>query len=100
MKRETQWSAFVLCVGVAVLALLVNVSSAAAQSNDDENRQNNNGGGGEDDNRGFFAVRQGPGTNTGNCPAQPPPSEGMVNAKVYCPYPPGIIPSDLTTESE
>jgi cytochrome c peroxidase len=102
MKRESQWSAFCLCVGVAVLAFLVSVSSVAAQGDDNGNGQNDNnrGGGGGDDNGGFFAVRQGPGTNTGNCPAQPPPSEGLVNAKVYCPYPPGIIPSDLTTESE
>src|SRR6266446_3667473 len=94
MKRETQWSAF-FCVGMAALAFLVSVSSAAAQGNDNTNGQNNNRGG--DD---AFAVKQGPGTNTGNCPAPPPPTDDVVFPKVYCPYPPGLIPSDLTTESE
>src|SRR5437660_9841034 len=59
----------------------------------------NNNGRGDDDDRAF-AVRQGPGTNTGNCPAPPAPTNGVVFPRVYCPYPPGIIPSDLTTESE
>jgi cytochrome c peroxidase len=99
MKRaETQWSALLRCVGIAVLAFLVNVSSVAAQSDDNGNGQNNNGRG--DDDHGAFAVPQGPGTNTGNCPAPPPPTDEVVFPKVYCPYPPGIIPTDLTQESE
>src|SRR5438105_1566849 len=88
MKRETQWSAFFLSVGVAALTFLVSVSSAAAQGTD-------NGNGND-----AFAVPQGPGTNTGNCPAPPPPTDGVVVPKVYCPYPAGLIPSDLTTELE
>jgi hypothetical protein len=94
MTRETQWSTFLLCVGVAALAFLINVSSAAAQGDDNTNGQSNNARG--DDDRNVFAVRQGPGTNTGNCPAPPPPTDGVVFPKVYCPYPPGIIPRDLT----
>jgi hypothetical protein len=96
MTRETQWSTFLLCVGVAALAFLINVSSAAAQGDDNTNGQSNNARG--DDDRNVFAVRQGPGTNIGNCPAPPPPTERVVFPKVYCPYPPGIIPRDLTTE--
>src|ERR1700745_2010996 len=96
MTRQTQWSVFFLCVGTAALAFLITVSSAAAQGADNGNNQTNNGRG--DDDRGVFAVPQGPGTNTGNCPAPPPPTDGGVFPKVYCPYPPGIIPSDLTTE--
>src|SRR6267378_3528080 len=99
MKRDSQWSVFFLCVGVAVLALLVSVSSAAAQANDGTNGQNNNGRG-DDDDRGGFAVPQGPGTNTGNCPAPPPATDRVILPKVYCPYPPGLIPSELTSESE
>jgi hypothetical protein len=64
MKRESQWTALFLCVGVAMLTFLVSVSSAAAQGNGDSNGQNNNGSGDHDE---AFAVRQGPGTNTGNC---------------------------------
>src|SRR6267143_823478 len=97
MKRESQWTALFLCVGVAMLTFLVSVSSAAAQGNGDSNGQNNNGSGDDD---GAFAVRQGPGTNTGNCPSLPPATDKIVLPKVYCPYPPGLIPSDLTTESE
>jgi cytochrome c peroxidase len=99
MKREPHLSALLLCVGLALLAFLVNASSAAAQANGDTNGQNNNGRGDDDDDVGF-AVRQGPGTNTGNCPARPAPTDKVIFPKVYCPYPPGIIPSDLTTESE
>src|SRR5260370_2533098 len=98
MKHESQWSAFFPCVGLGLLALLVSASSAAAQANDDQNGQNNNGRG--DDDNGGFAVKQGRGTNPGNCPAPPPPTDKVIFPKVYCPYPPGIIPSDLTTESE
>src|ERR1700730_11089539 len=98
MKREPQLSALLVCIGVAVLAFLVNASSAAAQANGDTNSQNNNGRG--DDDNGAFAVRQGPGTNTGDCPALPPATDDVTLPRVYCPYPPGLIPSDLTTESE
>src|SRR6266851_1350557 len=98
MKREPQLSTLLVCVGLALLAFLVNASSAAAQANGDTNVQNNNGRG--DDDRGDFAVKQGPGTNTGNCPALPAATDKIVLPRVYCPYPPGLIPSDLTTESE
>src|ERR1700736_3373815 len=98
MKREAQWRGFFICVGVGVLAFLLSVSSAAAQANDDTLGQNNNGGG--DDDNGAFAVKQGPGTNTGNCPALPRATDDITLPRVYCPYPPGLIPSDLTTESE
>src|ERR1700730_13169175 len=98
MKREPQLSALLVCIGVVLLAFLVNASSAAAQANGDTNSQNNNGRG-DDDNRAF-AVKQGPGTNTGNCPALPPATDDITLPRVYCPYPPGLIPSDLTTESE
>src|SRR5438876_4980912 len=104
MKREPQWSVFILCVGLVVLAFLVNVSSAAAQANTDTNNQDKNGQGnngrGDDDDNGAFAVKQGPGTNTGNCPTPAPPTDKVIFPKVYCPYPPGLIPSDVTTESE
>jgi cytochrome c peroxidase len=95
MKREPQLSALLLCVALALLAFLVNASLAAAQGNSDTNGQNNNGRG--DDG---FAVKQGPGTNTGNCPPLPAATGDVVLPRVYCPYPPGLIPSDLTTESE
>src|SRR3977135_4279774 len=104
MKREphlsAQLSALLLCVGLALLAFLMSVSSAGAHANTGTNVQTNNGGGDDDDDRGAFAVKQGPGTNTGNCPARPRPTDAVVFPKVYCPYPPGLIPSDLTTESE
>src|SRR5258707_10690972 len=107
MKRESQLIVFFLCVGLTVLALLVSVSSAAAQANDGTNGQNNsqdngqdNNNGRGDDGQGGFAVPEGPGTNTGNCPAPPPATDRVILPKVYCPYPPGIIPSDLTIESE
>ena len=70
MKRETQWSTFLLCVGMAALAFLINVSSAAAQGDESTNGQSNNARG--DDDRNVFAVRQGAGTNTGNCPGRSP----------------------------
>src|SRR4051794_35631947 len=98
MKREPQLSALLVYVGLALLAFLVNASSAAAQANGDTNVQNDNGRGRDDNGR--FAVRQGPGTNTGNCPAPPPATDDVVFPKVYCPYPPGLIPSNLTTELE
>src|SRR6266851_8654358 len=97
MKREPQLSALLVCVGLALLAFLVNASSAAAQANGDTNVQNNNGSGDDD---GGFAVKQGPGTNTGNCPQLPAATDKIVLPRVYCPYPPGLIPSDHTTESE
>jgi hypothetical protein len=78
MKREPQLSVFVLCVGLALLTFLVSASSAAAQANTDTNGQQNNGPTRHDDDRddrGDFAVKQGPGTNTGNCPALPPPTD-------------------------
>src|SRR6476646_3604016 len=99
MKREPQLSALLVCVGLALLAFLVNASSAAAQANGDTNVQTNNGRG-DDDDHGGFAVKQGPGTNTGNCPAPPPATDDVVFPKVYCPYPPGLIPSNLATELE
>src|SRR3981081_423369 len=97
MKREPQLSALLVCVGLALLAFLVNASSAAAQANGDTTIQNNGRG---DDGNGNFAVKQGPGTNTGNCPPLPAATDRIVLPRVYCPYPPGLIPSDLTTESE
>src|SRR3979490_2612499 len=104
MERESLSIRVSLCGGITVLALLVNVSSAAAQANDDRTGRDNDGQddkkGRGDDGHGGFAVPEGPGTNTGNCPAQPPPTDKVIFPKVYCPYPPGIIPSDLTTESE
>src|SRR5882724_10924712 len=99
MKRKPQLSALLVCVGLTLLAFLVNASSAAAQANGDTNGQNNNDRR-DDGDRGAFAVKQGPGTNTGNCPALPPATDDITLPRVYCPYPPGLIPSDLTTESE
>src|SRR6202022_4691935 len=98
MKREAQWSAFFICVGVAVLAFLVSVSSAAAQANDDSRGRHDDGRGGDDN--GACAVSQGAEPTTGNCPAMPPATDDIVLPRVYCPYPPGLIPSDLTSVSE
>jgi hypothetical protein len=96
MKRETQLGAFLTFVGLALLAfaLLPSVAAAAQGVGPDTNN------GDDDRNGGGFAVPQGPGTNTGNCPAQPRPTDRVIFPRVYCPYPPGLIPSDLTTESE
>jgi cytochrome c peroxidase len=91
-----------MSVGLVLLALalLPTVGSAAGQGTDQPNQETDQPNNHPGDDDGGFAVRQGPGTNTGNCPALPPTTDRVVFPKVYCPYPPGLIPSDLTTESE
>ena len=90
MKRQSQFSMFLFCVGVGLLALMVSVSTVAAQSDDDERGQ------GQDNLAPGIHV--GPGTNTGNCP--PGSTSGFDGVPLYCPYPPGIIPSDINSELE
>ena len=93
MKRETQVSGFLICIGLAMLALLFSVSTAAAQENDNQAQAANQG-------QGNLApgVQIGPGTNTGNCP--PGSTSGSPGVPLYCPYPPGIVPSDINSELE
>jgi hypothetical protein len=61
MQRDSRLSAVLICVGLALIAWLMSVSSVAAQSDDTQ----------QDDMGGDLppGVHIGPGTNTGNCPA-------------------------------
>jgi cytochrome c peroxidase len=89
MTRATQFSVFLLCLGLGLIFVLLQVSAATAQSNE--------GNGGQDGQQGGApGVQIGPGTDTGNCPSGS--TSGQRGVPLYCPYPRGIIPADLDME--
>jgi cytochrome c peroxidase len=94
MKRETQLGALLTCVGLAILAfaLVPTVGTAAGQANGQVSNCPRDINDGDDNNNSTPAAIDSTGddSNGGN----------RGRPRVYCPYPPGIIPADLVTESE
>jgi cytochrome c peroxidase len=90
MKRETRVSGFLIGIGLASTALLFSASTVAAQADGNQAQQGQP--------TTAPGVQIGPGTDTGNCP--PGSTSGLPGVPLYCPYPPGIIPSDLNSELE